>query len=405
MNNLKKRSVWISLVAVVVLGIIIFIGYRSSHTDYKNKAGILYGADIGYSLAAPKGWIIDNEAGKSAQIPAVFYREGETWASSTVRMYSRPVSYSFDGIQNLSELVAGDVASFKRHYNDIIVTDGSIFMVTDKPGTSMATVTIKYFSTDANSRYEAVAYIDAHKAGVIIVMSAKSKDLFEQTLPAFNKLVSSYFFAFDQVNVQSASSTQTIDYAQFDALNRSFAQKGSYQNNKYGYSISFDKKWRFPVAINAYNDTAELIGENLTMQALQSGVKNWESDKTQAFYLTDASIDNEYAFYTNVNSRAASPTDFPGKKIEIFVTYSATSTEAIAERPATDALGLLKKITIGKYNGYVRQSKTGDSAVIILSYSGTGTLPDGHTPNRIGILGSVSADELVNFAKGFTSLK
>ncbi len=70
----------------------------------------------------------------------------------------------------------------------------------DRPGTK-STAKVKYFSNPKYPRYEAVAYIDGHKAGVIIVMSAKSKNDFDKNLPVFEDLVKSYFFVADKVSV------------------------------------------------------------------------------------------------------------------------------------------------------------------------------------------------------------
>ena len=41
--------------------------------------GLIYGTNHAFTLTAPKGWVLDNEAGDPGGIYAGFYREGGTW--------------------------------------------------------------------------------------------------------------------------------------------------------------------------------------------------------------------------------------------------------------------------------------------------------------------------------------
>ena len=47
-----------------------------------------------------------------------------------------------------------------------------------------------------------MAYIDAGKTGVLIIMSSRKQEGFENSLPAFESLVKSYFFIGDNVKIE-----------------------------------------------------------------------------------------------------------------------------------------------------------------------------------------------------------
>jgi hypothetical protein len=49
--------------------------------------GLLYGPDYCFSLTAPPGWVIDNQAGVSQRLNAVFYPKGSSWERSPIICY------------------------------------------------------------------------------------------------------------------------------------------------------------------------------------------------------------------------------------------------------------------------------------------------------------------------------
>jgi len=53
-----------------------------------SRTGILYGEDHAFALTAPDGWVLDNTAGISQDIHAVFYRVGGN--GRALEVLSRP---------------------------------------------------------------------------------------------------------------------------------------------------------------------------------------------------------------------------------------------------------------------------------------------------------------------------
>ncbi len=158
------------------------------------NTGIIYGKNHAFSLTAPEGWVLDNESGVSQGLHAVFYKKGETWADAIAVMYANTASLDDRAYKTLEQLIKYDLKNFKKNYHDIIVTDEKDIVIKDS-----VIAQVKYLSGKSYGNFEAMAYIDAGKTGIIIVMTSRTKDGFENSLTAFKSLVQSYFFLADNV--------------------------------------------------------------------------------------------------------------------------------------------------------------------------------------------------------------
>lgn len=159
--------------------------------DDSPKAGMIYGEDHAYLLAAPKGWVMDNQSGKSDGLQAVFYPEGSSWAGGAAVMYTNVLGKSSEK-QPIKEIIDGDIADFKQNSATLKVDDAKMIDL----GKGKSAV-VKYFSGDAHGNFEAIAYIDEAKLVVIVVLSARNKKEFDASLPAFEELTKSYSFLTD----------------------------------------------------------------------------------------------------------------------------------------------------------------------------------------------------------------
>ena len=158
------------------------------------KTGIIYGKDFAYSLTAPNGWILDNKSGVNQGLDAVFYRKGESWDRAETVMYTNTASLEDKANKSLDKLIKYDLDDFKRNYSDIIIVDGKDILI----GKNVI-AKIKYLSGKSYKNFEAIAYIDAGKTGVMIVISSRTKKGFNNSLIAFEELVKSYFFMTNKV--------------------------------------------------------------------------------------------------------------------------------------------------------------------------------------------------------------
>jgi hypothetical protein len=175
-------------ILILVLWQFAAFGQDGMHT------GIIYGKNHAFSLTAPEGWVLDNQSGVSQGLHAVFYKHAQSWKDATTVMYANTASLEDEAHKTLEQLIKYDLDKFKKNYSDIQITDGK-----DITTKGNAIAKIKYLSGKSYGNYEAISYIDAGKTGVMIIMSSRTKDEFDTSVPAFESLVKSYLFMADRV--------------------------------------------------------------------------------------------------------------------------------------------------------------------------------------------------------------
>ena len=100
--------------------------------------------------------------------------------------------------QTIEQLIKYDLDDFRNNYKDLLITDGNDIIINNK-----LKATVKYLSGKSYGNYEAIAYIDAGKSGVIITMTSRTKNGFDSSLFAFDSLVKSYFFMANKVDIKN----------------------------------------------------------------------------------------------------------------------------------------------------------------------------------------------------------
>lgn len=80
---------------------------------------------------------------------------------------------------------------------DIKVTDAGTTKTADGKVASL-----RYFTGDKFGNYEAVGYVPEEKVVVNIVLTARNKAAFEESLQSFRKLVASYRFVTDNPKIE-----------------------------------------------------------------------------------------------------------------------------------------------------------------------------------------------------------
>lgn len=161
------------------------------------KTGIIYGNNHAFNLTAPDGWILDNKSGVNQGLYAVFYRKGDSWENAVTVMYANTASLEDKTHRTLDLLIKYDLDNFKSNYSGIKITDGNDIVIKDN-----IIAKVKYLSGKSYGNYEAMAYIDAGKTGIMIIMSSRTEDGFDSSLTAFENLVKSYFFMGEKVVIE-----------------------------------------------------------------------------------------------------------------------------------------------------------------------------------------------------------
>jgi len=187
-----KKNHALVLIAVIVslAAFFCFSSYLyAKGLEDTNKEGIIYGPHHEFEVTAPDGWVIDNQAGISDGLHAVFYPEGGSWKESKTVMYANGVEKNG---RNIKQFIEDDVKSFKDKTGEI--KDGAPLSTEDGKKAY-----VKYFLKEENGNYEAIAYIDEKYVVVIIALSARNEQGFNRSYPAFKELVASYKFISDKI--------------------------------------------------------------------------------------------------------------------------------------------------------------------------------------------------------------
>jgi len=161
------------------------------------KGGIVHGEQHAFLIEAPPGWVLDNQSGVSQGLNAVFYPKGSSWSEASAVMYASMAGKKKEGLNTVQEVIDHDLAKFKRGNPKITMTKGRPIKTADGK-----TAQVCLFRGDQWGNQEAVAYINEKNVVAILVLSSRSQSDFQKSLPAFEKLVASYRFYTDKVQIQ-----------------------------------------------------------------------------------------------------------------------------------------------------------------------------------------------------------
>ena len=153
----------------------------------QRNAVIIEGDDHLFMVASPKGWVLDDTSGMGSKIRCVLYPRGETWASAATVMYVNP--YHGMGLKErtLSAMIAENEKAFRKSAPKGRISDaGTLSTAGGK------TAQVHYFAPDGRTPVEAVTYVPEQDLVMLIVLSSRTAAGFQEALPAYRELVSTY---------------------------------------------------------------------------------------------------------------------------------------------------------------------------------------------------------------------
>lgn len=158
----------------------------NTYAQNNNKAtGLVYGTDYAFLLTAPKGWVLDNEAGQSQRLSVVFYPKGESWDSATTAMYAS--TWTLKEHESINDVINADIARARKSKPGV--------QVTQKPNITLSNnviARIREIPGDKNGNYETIAYISQRNFAVLIVITSRNKKDLDKKIGKFYELVKSY---------------------------------------------------------------------------------------------------------------------------------------------------------------------------------------------------------------------
>jgi len=148
--------------------------------------GIVYGPKAAFKIAAPDGWVLDNEAGVEQGLPCVLYPKGSSWAEAKTIMYAKIAG---TGFTEVDKFVATAIKEMQK-------THGlpKRKVVVGKTGDGKAFFINEYPATKAYSQWERVAYIQLPNAVAFIVLSSRNEADYKKDAPALQETLKSFAY-------------------------------------------------------------------------------------------------------------------------------------------------------------------------------------------------------------------
>ncbi len=159
---------------------------QSKQTPQNSQSGILYGSNFAYTISAPKGWIMDELAGKSQGLSVVFYRNGETWKTGKSAVYVN-VNGRVNGY-TAKQAIADDLRGSRKEYPKSKITRGETLKTND--GREAPTFIFENI-TEKTVHSERVAYVETPTVILLITLTSKSTNDYKNALADHTKLVKS----------------------------------------------------------------------------------------------------------------------------------------------------------------------------------------------------------------------
>jgi hypothetical protein len=143
------------------------------------RGGIVYGAKAAFDIAAPDGWVLDNESGQQQGQPCVLYPKGESWANGRTVMYA-----DIADVEDVSAFVAKAIKEMAKKHGkpkEKIAAgktkDGRAYFINEYP------------ATKSYSQWERVGYVQLPHGVAYIVLSSHDKASYQKDSGALEKVL------------------------------------------------------------------------------------------------------------------------------------------------------------------------------------------------------------------------
>ena len=153
--------------------------------------GRVYADGFAFWVTIPKDWNLDKQTAIKIGVPALFVPGGWSFSNAPAVMYANCYKKAPGATSNLDDFIKSDYEKIKTRSPSIQINDLGLIKTKDNKN-----ALIKSFVDPAGGQqaYEAVAYIDDEPIIAIIVLSTSYQKTFDEFLPVFREMVSSYEF-------------------------------------------------------------------------------------------------------------------------------------------------------------------------------------------------------------------
>jgi hypothetical protein len=148
--------------------------------------GIVYGPKAAFNIAAPEGWVLDNESGSKQGLPCVLYPKGESWADARTIMYAKIASTQFEDVNAFVAMAIKEMAKTHGKPKEKIASgkthDGHDYFINEYP------------ATKTYSQWERVAYVQLPHAVAYIVLSSRDHASYQKDSGALQETLKTFIY-------------------------------------------------------------------------------------------------------------------------------------------------------------------------------------------------------------------
>jgi hypothetical protein len=168
----------------VLIGVLFLGGLGLAQDTF--RGGIVYGPKAAFKIDAPKGWVLDNNAGAEQGLPCVLYPKGSTWAEAKTIMYAKIASTQYEDAE------AFVATAFKEMEKVHGLPKQKI--ESGKTGDGHAYFVNEYASSKSYSQSERIAYVQLPKAVAYIVLSARDEASYRKNAGVLQEVLKSFVY-------------------------------------------------------------------------------------------------------------------------------------------------------------------------------------------------------------------
>jgi tetratricopeptide (TPR) repeat protein len=173
-----------TLAIVLTGGSLLFSHWSAGQEKY--AGGIVYGPKAAFSVAAPAGWVLDNESGAEQGLPCVLYPKGSSWADAKTVMYAKIASTQYEDVNAFVAMAIKEMKKThgtpKQKIASGKTSDGRPYFINEYP------------ATKSYSQWERVAYVQLPHAVAYIVLSSRDRANYQKDAPALQNVLKTFAY-------------------------------------------------------------------------------------------------------------------------------------------------------------------------------------------------------------------
>src|SRR6266513_2597313 len=169
-----------------IICIIFLVISETNFGQEKYRGGIVYGPKAAFNIAAPEGWVLDNESGAQQGLPCVLYPKGQSWADAKTIMYAKIASTQYEDVNAFVATAIKEMAKTHGKPKEKIASgkthDGHDYFINEYP------------ATKTYSQWERVAYVQLPHAVAYIVLSSRDRSSYRKDSPALQEVLKTFVY-------------------------------------------------------------------------------------------------------------------------------------------------------------------------------------------------------------------